>query len=250
MSNNLTAREVQNFKQLARVNTGSHMLDSGGAYGRQHEKPDIGDDTPLVTASLVGDIIDYLLVNTAVHLDNVLRINRFETERFYRWVDRVDRGGSTEWGDLLEKYCLRRWSENEHGKWEGGYTYNNETSFNQDFTFYFPSEDWDAAPIVVIRMHNGCDARGGFTGPVFADQWCDNLSDIMDTLLIVEPPSCDAELSPTPEDQGELIDRGIIYCYADANGEELPEDWSIRVAGDQAEILCPNGHVTWTVPIQ
>lgn len=45
------------------------------------------------------------------------------------------------------------------------YTYNNENDFNQDWLVDMWLED-GCEKYAVIRTHNGCDARGGFSSPV------------------------------------------------------------------------------------
>lgn len=67
--------------------------------------------------------------------------------------------------------------ENEIGKAEGGdvyddpgtfYTYNQENELSQDFMVDLWLSDNTGDLHAVIRTHNGCDARGGFSEPVVA----------------------------------------------------------------------------------
>jgi hypothetical protein len=43
-----------------------------------------------------------------------------------------------------------------------GYTYNDQALLSQDIVFHQFSTDHD---LVILQIHNGCDARGGFTRP-------------------------------------------------------------------------------------
>lgn len=240
MSNNLTARTVQNFRQLARVNTGAHMLDSGGAYGRHHERDDIPESQPAIYAQDWGDEV-YLSVNTAAWLDENAEINRYETERFYRWASKVDPRDEQSWPELLETYVERRWPDEPI---KGDNVYNWENPFDQVFQYWIVG-DSDYPETVIIQMHNGCDVRGGYTGPVFADITADYVWDVVSPSWQIDSASCRAELAPTPAGQGELIDRGTVYCYAETDNLLGDDDWKIERRESDAVVVCPNGHTVY-----
>lgn len=167
--------------KMLQENTGRHMLDSGGAYGRHWEanqkiSSDIEtwDKMPVVSlychdgtnSDISGTIsIYHHLVNTLEWDDEVEEMNRkwriFSTQEKFN--------------DVSYENCIEPFFEmlSNYRKYPGfyqydfgnektwsGYTYNSENSLSQDFIWY-KRGDW-----VFIQIHNGCDARGGFTVPV------------------------------------------------------------------------------------
>ena len=161
-----------NFKSVCRENTGSHMLDSGGAYGRHWERSAIEDSEPLVTFPQ-----DYALINTGVFLDEMMTIDKTIQEEFEAFAE-TDEQKEQSWDDTVDDFVKSKgW-----GVCTSGYTYNEENSLNQDYLYsvlaFDPDEvgDWcyleEDESVVVIRTHNGCDARGGFSMPIFCH--CNN----------------------------------------------------------------------------
>ena len=228
--------EVANFKELARVNTGRHMLDSGGATGRHWQQPAIADDTPLKTASIWDGELDYISVNTAIHLDDSLTINQQETKRFHDWASTVDPDNNKSWPELLDEYTKEvrfgNLLEDTDYVINGDNTYNSETSFNQVFQWWTIGNEYgDDIELVIIQMHNGADVRGGYTAPVLADMNCDNTYDFTSTYML-EQAYCQE-------------------CGLDAeqvNGYGF-DDWSISIKAEQVAIICPENHEAETIPV-
>jgi len=211
--------EAKTFRDLARVNTGSHMLDSGGAYGRHHEKGAIPKTQPLEYAS--GDL---LLISTAMLFEQHTDIDAHATRHFQRWADLVDPRDERDYSDLEAEY-IKRMCEKErpyaapwdHGG-EGvvtGNSYNSDTSLDQDFQwagagFYGP---------YLVRFHNGCDIRGGYTAPVVCLSG-EGISDIL----------CSWQLD--------------AYCYrcqveaADLYQAER-DGWRARMNARSVSLICP-----------
>jgi hypothetical protein len=157
----------ENFKSLCRENTGGHMLDSGGHYGRHWQKDAIGEGEPVVTFPQ-----DYALINTGVFLDKMMTIDKTIQEEFEAFAEADDQKEQA-WEDTVNDFVKSKgW-----GVCTSGNTYNEENSLNQDFLYavlaYNPDDvgDWvylgEEESVVIIRTHNGCDARGGFSMPLF-----------------------------------------------------------------------------------
>jgi len=70
--------EAKNFKELCRVDTGKHPMDSGGESGRHWQKPPIPKDAPLFET----DGSD-LFINTGVWLDENFVIRTELLEEFF-----------------------------------------------------------------------------------------------------------------------------------------------------------------------
>jgi len=154
------------FAAACRENTGAHMLDSGGAYGRQHEKPDIPEDIPVV---LWDDVAWPPSLSLSRLLEATLEIDRTLQKEWSEWDDTQE--------DL-------NWFESGSGFMESkGYesqirdnTYNHENDLSQDFVWDVfrkednPSLEWfysDKEAVTIIHIHCGCDARGGHGRPLF-----------------------------------------------------------------------------------
>ena len=218
------------FHELARVNTGAHFLDSGGAYGRHWEKPPIPEEQPTYYARRWGS--DYsdvdLFVNQAALLSESFDIDERATHHYRLWARIADPHDEHGWLQLAERYCERMV---EKGLWEGDnapgayihYTYNDPdyNDLDQDFQVIAPSpySEW-----ALVQSHNGCDARGGLTAPV-----------VVRTGDMGASP--DTHISP--------------YCHeCGASAENMyyagKEGWRIKRLQTEAILVCPKGHrETW-----
>jgi hypothetical protein len=155
-------------------NTGRHMLDSGGAYGRHWERNGglTAEDfakRPVATwvwrgEYVVLDVFHWLSerVEYAEELDA-------ELERFAE--ERPDDG----WLAIAEEFAEQRWPESSRTTVN---TYNSEDSLSQTLQYVHVNYDssYDGEEYVLLQIHGGCDVRGGYTRPrVFAvtgDEYC------------------------------------------------------------------------------
>ena len=157
-------------RELARENTGAHFLDSGSAYGRQHDRPIPPEDHPLQYAHAWGKGQDAdLLISLPVMLDEEAPIDARETRKFRLWAHLADPRDDRSWANLAAEYIRRRSSREDKG-WENegtepveGNSYNEDTELDQDFYWIAPDFYTQYA---IVRTHNGCDARGGYSTPV------------------------------------------------------------------------------------
>lgn len=161
--------------KMLQENTGSHILDSGGAYGRHWERNQKLPSTVKFwdnTSQIWLDMYDgsnpeiYATISIYHHLknsliwdDEVTKVNRM-WDKFWR----ADEDTYKPWHKLMEEFWekvkdLPDYDFGDKNSLQSGYTYNDENSLSQDFT-YIIMGDW-----VFIQIHNGCDARGGFTTP-------------------------------------------------------------------------------------
>lgn len=225
------------FYELARVNTGAHFLDSGGAYGRHHEKPPVPEDHPVHYARRWGDgyyDID-LLVNQPSALEEAFAIDPKATHAFRLWAQIADPHDDHNWIELAKLYCVRmvetgRWNDPEladvirHQGREMGVrsvyadnSYNHDNALDQDFEIIAPNpyEGW-----ALIMSHNGCDIRGGYSPPIVAfGEGADYVEDDI-------RPYCQT-------------------CHAEADGLCYVEEkgWRVRRLPTKAILACPNGHI-------
>jgi len=226
----VTTRTAQNFCELARVNTGSHMMDSGGANGRHWQQGAISETADKVTANVYDGKIEYLSVETAIHLDEHLYIDREATERFHDWCDERDPDNHESPLALMELYAAETMPD---AAITSDNSYNWDSPYSQTFQFVAASYDewyYDDETLMLIQMHNGADVRGGYTEAVIAktqDGFGDGFSEIL---------SPDSEIRPYCHE-----------CYAEAeNVWDAVEhyDWTSKVSDDSktATLVCPNGH--------
>jgi len=149
-------------------NTGVHILDSGGVYGRHWERNREIEDfrkTPEAYATVWkdGDIVIYISIfhflTRTLDIDKTsIKLNR-SLERFAN----REENKRLSWLGVMEEFAVRLkecgWKA--YGPWNS-YNWDNYLSqVIQGITLYSPKEE----PYVILQIHNGCDVRGGYTKP-------------------------------------------------------------------------------------
>ena len=166
---------MRTFFDAVREDTGSHMLDSGGHYGRHHEQPPVAVETPAVTWDTTWADCSGTL-STAHFLTEAFTMRDDLNTQIDKWVEGVE-GSWFECGDQFMReqgyVCHKR-----------GNTCNDENDLSQVYVWevWGPKDgddkggDWfyiDDA-VTVIYVHTGCDVRGGYTRPYIAEsQHCE-----------------------------------------------------------------------------
>ncbi len=184
------------IKNMLTENTGIAMCDSGGSpsynkegnytgsssgYGRHYERNagrDFDNELARVLSfeheeiSYTQNLYHYLIekLDYAEDMDKHLHgIAKLEDKKNDSWHDIIEAFLEDLDGDVTGLY--------NEGSPISEYTYNCENNLSQDVVYtLFTFED---TTYVVLQIHNGCDARGGFTVPrVFeADEGWFNFSD-------------------------------------------------------------------------
>lgn len=147
-------RTEQVVYEMLTENTGAHLLDSGGAYGRNHERnrakslDDFRNESSTTLDTKWGDVN----VSLFHHLVDKLHYEAEEDAYFHTWTKDKD----DYWLQLVEDYAdFRGWdvafSEN---------SYNRESNLSQviQYTVY-------DSGLVALQVHGGADVRGGYTRP-------------------------------------------------------------------------------------
>lgn len=146
-------------------NTGRHMLDSGGAYGRNWER-NAGTTTADWEESeraVWGYGGEYAMVNIFHFLNERLEFDPELQAQF----DEFAEGSDAPWfADMVE------FVETE---FPGGMsatvnTYNHDNCLSQDIQYIVVDPEGDDYiygndVFVLLQVHGGCDARGGYTAP-------------------------------------------------------------------------------------
>ena len=159
-------KTAQVLKAMLVENTGRHMLDSGGAYGRGWQQ-NAGRDfeaEPAVTISVEEGYID-IRRSTFHFLNECLEFDETLNARFLAFNRKQDPGDQIPWLALMEEFTesIEATGIYGEGKPQTVNTYNHESLVDQILQYtYF---EIDEQGYVLLQIHGGCDARGGYTAP-------------------------------------------------------------------------------------
>lgn len=145
-------------------NTGAHMLDSGGAYGRNWERNQgkTAEDflaAPEVTVEEYGGVYVNTFALLAKHLTYTARSEAL-TEAFREYVDSTPKGEAY----YNAYHSVEEWLETlglSEGDYESGNTYNWENLL--DSVFQYVQFTYHGKTYVALSYHGGADVRGGYT---------------------------------------------------------------------------------------
>lgn len=159
---------------MLKENTGTHFLDSGGAYGRHWEKNQAVEDfnaQPVLEVdyssnsgiSVTLNIFHFLTKTLDVtkqsrQLDKALQ--RFMNKKQYKEIS---------YAEIIEDFKEQYLEPHGFKTSELDNTYNYDCMLSQVFTYSYiydtlkGSEDYPE--YILIQLHNGCDVRGGYTAP-------------------------------------------------------------------------------------
>jgi hypothetical protein len=155
-------------------NTGRHMLDSGGAYGRNWERnqgktwDDFTKDPVRLEAHVYtyGDVPKLELLGTislAAWMENNLTYNAELQAAYDAFCKRVDPDN-----DDYDMSLMMQFADHHDPKHSGiRYTYNEDNCLSQDvqlIEFKFEVDGYEEQ-CALVQVHGGCDARGGLTSP-------------------------------------------------------------------------------------
>lgn len=192
--------------EMLQENTGTHMCDSGGHYGRHWERNQ-GVDFDAQPPKTV----EFTVYNGKPEIDVTLALYHYLNERLvynerldnmYRAsCDDYDLESATEFVALIGG--IGYGGEGDPITWN---TCNGESLLSQVIQYIY-WEDKNGAH-VLLQIHGGCDVRGGYTDPVVFDVNLDTLFD--DCRAMIYCPDCD---NCWDTDDG-------YHWYGDSNLEE------------------------------
>ncbi len=232
----ITATHTSTAEKLAEMfteNTGTHMLDSGGAYGRNFERhagKTVADfmAAPYQTVSEYGsvslDAFHYLNENLSYdpELDamfvafDALHPHKSYLEIVELWLESlgVDTNNTDPYGGVFEYN-----------------SYNNEYDLLSQ-TIQAVCFSLGSSAYVALQIHGGCDVRGGYTRPVIFEGGVDELlssdrawlscpsADHRFTVDFYEGRVQDTELSPSEPTADMLIPVSVAT--------EMPKGWELE----------------------
>ena len=161
------------LQRMFMEDTGIHFLDSGGVDGRGWQRNADGEFANKPEAYIEhGEV----RLSTYHYLLKRLEYNQFQTEQFnYMFPNGAGMN------DMLD-YVINR---NLDSRWQVYNTYNFDTLLDQDIQFLeFTIDDgWgEVHTYVILQIHNGADARGGYTNPVIfkacSEYWIHQCNDV------------------------------------------------------------------------
>lgn len=167
-----TAKQIQTPTETERVliemlkeDTGRHMLDSGGTYGRNWESNEGKDFLAEDAAELSFKWESIGLTFNIFHwLGERLEYNKELDEQFLNFAA-TGENEHTPWLPLMEQFVEEEIDDAAGIHGEGNPTtcnsYNSENLLSQTIQFvYWTDED---GPHILLQIHGGCDVRGGYT---------------------------------------------------------------------------------------
>ena len=193
-------------------NTGRHMLDSGGAYGRDWERnqkraaefpsaldcflaqPPVTLEFSLIAAEREQECRPEISLNVFHWLKaHFVEYMEDDTQAFHEWADEDAQDGMY-WPELMKTWAKQHYDDGEPCIVN---TYNGECLLSQTLQFC------QAGVYVLLQIHGGCDVRGGYTAPrIFTSTDAYGLCDgaratihpesapsVVDTPRIIVPPT-------------------------------------------------------------
>jgi len=142
--------------------TGRHILDSGGAYGRgfEHRAGMTGDDFLNAPPTVLDDYGCIELNSVAVLVEHlsVTRDSETLTTLFREYVAGTPTGD----GYYNSYHTVEEWLDSMGVEdYDGDNTYNHETFL--DNVFQYVCFTYDDRLYIALSTHNGADVRGGYS---------------------------------------------------------------------------------------
>jgi hypothetical protein len=150
------------LKKMLQENTGRHMLDSGGAYGRNWEKNQkrAFDKEPASiyridqhNIEVTHNVYHWLREHVDYSVDWTKRFNKFAAKPEHK-----EEG----WMQLMELFADQYSKEGDEYRCTVN-TYNGEDLLSQ--VLQYTQFVYGSECIYLIQIHGGCDVRGGYTKP-------------------------------------------------------------------------------------
>lgn len=158
---------AQKLADMLTENTGSSMLDSGGAYGRHWER-NAGLTLADFESAPAGSIDSYgeITVDLFHYLNNRLS---YDPALDAAWRAFDDERPDASWMDNIEEFLDMLGVSPDAGYYDGGrWSFN---SYNFDGCLLSQTIQGTAFSLgnreaIILQVHGGCDVRGGYTRPV------------------------------------------------------------------------------------
>lgn len=144
-------------------NTGSHICDSGGAYGRNFERNKSKDfeKEPILSLEICQNQF-IINISTYHYLTAHLEYSEPIDCEFQDFASKQDK--DMYWPEIMEKFAWEK-----HGKSENTSIPNIVNTYNfeclVDQVLQYVKFEHDSIEYIILQIHGGCDVRGGYTAP-------------------------------------------------------------------------------------
>jgi len=154
------------IKRMIREKVPTHFLDSGGYYGYIFDSP-VPDQLIYGAVRKYGGEWDWdYYISLGHFLDETLgKYLPKATARYRRLVLECD-----SWDEAARRFCEGKKDLQVIGH---DNTYNHDCDLDQVFDYFLLGDKAHTPKMVIIRSHNGCDVRGGYSDPYIfeVDDW-------------------------------------------------------------------------------
>ena len=222
-------------------NTGTHMLDSGGAYGRHWQRNEgltVEDFRSRPAATLDRD--GFVTLDLFHYLRERLEYLPEADRAFQQWVGAPWRSREP-FMPLMSEYAVDViGAKSNTDQWFG--TFDGEGFLSQDFqgmVIHLPGDEEGSPTGIFLQVHGGADIRGGYTTPrIFRVLDCEGYGSPATVLLAGM-----GDFTISAGDQW-----GAIYRY-DFDGDQWFDGEPPRFSGDDSlpwddelgAFIAPNG---------
>jgi len=165
MSNSNQTEKV--LQKMFTENTGKHLCDSGGAYGRHWEKNQgvNFENTPFGSTEFWArnNELDLCITKSSYHfLNENLEYDEEMGQKLKDFIETYDENAS--WHEVSQAFAEEMHDDSgDFNEPNIVNTYNHESLLDQVLeyrVFHYENDDY-----VVLQIHQGCDVRGGYTKP-------------------------------------------------------------------------------------
>lgn len=175
MTKELDITQQKILEQL-KENTGRHICDSGGAYGRHFERnaskswEDLANDPVRLEAFVYSHTTPHKLeligtVKVAAYMKENLTYRQDLQDAFHVWVEKNEEI-TKDMYETEQVFAFAQQFKTKYDKPEFTYTYNHDSALDQNIQFitfeWIDAEGYDVKA-ALVSTHNGCDARAGFS---------------------------------------------------------------------------------------
>jgi len=235
----------QAIADMLQDNTGCHILDSGGAYGRSWERNRHIQDfrqLPRFAIQIEKDGTFLTSLNVFHFLTEKLALDE-HCQGLQSWFNSfAAKNPDMSWPETIETFFEKKLKPRDWSESYSENTYNRESQLSQVLQ-YWVYEDPNNQAYVWLQIHGGCDVRGGYTAPRIFQIIEDECSLMDDRSLF---GSCDC--SRADSDDGGYYFQYEMQSYDwarmrktmiyDSGRGALPPLWKVRETEDGHEYHC------------
>lgn len=219
-------------------NTGSHMLDSGGAYGRAFQKNRTNgfERGPEAWLSFDGDgKVDGAGVSLFACLCEFLTFDARLQRKFDKFNRRYDPENRKAWLEIMEAF-----GDENCGRGGVYNTYNDEFGLLSGIIQYVTVQT-DDCDSILLQHHGGCDVRGGYSAPRAFD-----VSDMEAFLMSQNDMSASCECTGADICSGCVETSDISSGVWESRGDEgWPDSWKPAGGGAAKCTKCGKAVTCW-----